>query len=155
MHMQTAAQHVYRVQGVWQGGLHGTGQIVNEEKTFRTEFGVSEDLGGLGGATNPEEMFLASACSCYLITLALTVEKMHLPVKKLECTAEGRVVADHEDGGYHLKEIALHPHFELEGDPKAHDQAIMRAVKLAEQRCIISRAVKGTVTYQIQHTVQS
>ena len=150
--MQTMA-HVYRVQGTWQGGMHGKGQIQNEERSFRTEFGVSEDLGGVGGATNPEEMFLASACSCYLVTLAMTVEKMRLPVKKLECTAEGRITPDQE-GGYHLKEILLHPHFEMDGDPKSHDQAIMRAVKLAEQRCIISRAVKGTVTYQIQPTIK-
>ncbi|MBI3661273.1 OsmC family protein, partial [Candidatus Acetothermia bacterium] len=77
-----------------------------------------------------------------------------LPVRRLQCTAEGRITPDQE-GGYHLKEIVLQPHFEMEGDPKAHDQAIMRAVKLAEQRCIISRAVKGTVTYQIQPSIKS
>jgi peroxiredoxin-like protein len=152
MQTQTTA-HVYRVRGSWQGGLHGRGYIENGKGKFRTEFGVSEDLGGLGGDTNPEEMFLASACSCYLVTLAIIVEKMQLPVKKLECTAEGRVSPDQE-GGYHLTEIILNPHFEMD-DHKAHAQAITRAVKLAEQRCIISRAVKGSVKYQIQHAVRS
>jgi peroxiredoxin-like protein len=144
---------VFRVFGRWHGGVNGTGEIVNEERTLRTPFGIAQEFGGTGGPTNPEELFLSAACSCYLITLAYVAEKMRLPVKVLECEAEGRV-SPHEEGGFHFTEIILKPHFELEGDPKAHELAIARAVKLAEQRCIISRAVKGTVRYQINPTVK-
>jgi peroxiredoxin-like protein len=146
-------KYVFRVFGRWQGGVDGQGEVVNEEQTIRTPFSVAEEFGGRGGPTNPEELFLSAACSCYLITLAYIAEKMRLPIKKLECEAEGRV-SSHEEEGFHFTEIVLKPHLELEGDPTAHDLAIARAVKLAEQRCIISRAVRGTVKYQINPTVK-
>ncbi len=145
-------EQVYRVSGTWTGDIHGQGTIKIVRLTLKTDFAIPKSFGGPGGLTNPEEIFLASACSCYLITLAMIAEKMHLPVKKLTCTAEGVVSADQYDG-YHFKEIHLQPHIELEGDQDAHDEAIARAVKLAEQRCIISRAVKGSVKYDIRHTV--
>lgn len=146
-------KHVFHVYGRWEGGISGKGEIVNEERTIRTPFSVAEEFGGTGGPTNPEELFLSAACACYLITLAQVTEKMRLPVKKLECEAEGRV-SSHEEGGFHFTEIILKPYFELQGDPAAHDMAIARAVRLAEQRCIISRAVKGTVKYEIRPTVK-
>ena len=145
-----ALEHVYQVSGSWQGGLQGKGWVKNADQTLKVELGAPEESGGLGGRVTPEELFLASACSCYLVTLAMTLEKMRLPVKKLECTAEGRITPDQE-GGYNLQELVLHPHVEMDGDPKTHDQGIMRAVKLAEQRCIISRAVRGTIAYQVHH----
>lgn len=146
-------KYVFRVSGRWEGGLHGQGEITNEEGTVRTKFGIAEEFGGHGGPTNPEELFLSAACSCYLITLAFVAEKMRLPVKLLECEAEGRV-SSHDEGGFHFTEVVLRPHFEVQGDPKAHDLAIARAVALAEQRCIISRAVKGTVKYEIHPQVK-
>lgn len=133
--------------------MHGRGEIENEEQGLRTAFGIAEEFGGNGGPTNPEEIFLAAACSCYLITLALVAEKMRLPVKTLECEAEGRV-SPHEEGGFHFTEVVLKPHFELEVDSKVHDMAIARAIRLAEQRCVISRAVKGTVKYEINPSVK-
>lgn len=150
--MPMHTKYQFRVTGRWEGGLHGRGEIVNEEKTVRTQFGIAEEFGGNGGPTNPEELFLSAACSCYLITLALVAEKMRLPVKRLECEAEGRV-SPHEEGGFHFTEIVLRPHLELYGDQSAHDLAVARAVALAEQRCIISRAVKGTVKYEIHPKV--
>ncbi len=149
--VQTREQ-IYRVRGSWSGSLNGQGVIENERGTFKTEFAIPRSFGGPGGITNPEEIFLSSACACYLVTLAMIAEKMRLPVKNLTCTAEGRVVADEQDG-YHFREIVLYPHFELEGDSDKYDEAIARAVALAEQRCIISRAVKGSVKYEIKHTV--
>ncbi|OGF53143.1 MAG: hypothetical protein A2Z21_09570 [Candidatus Fraserbacteria bacterium RBG_16_55_9] len=150
--METKEQ-IYRVRGSWTGDLHGRGIIQNEEGTFKTNFAVPSNFGGPEGAmTNPEEIFLSSACACYLVTLAIIAEKMRLPVKNITCTAEGRVTSDLHDG-HHFRDIALHPHFELEGDGDKYDEAIARAVQLAEQRCIISRAVKGSVKYEIKHTV--
>jgi peroxiredoxin-like protein len=149
--METQVQ-IYRVRGSWTGDLHGKGIIQNERGTFTTEFAVPTSFGGPEAKTNPEEIFLSSACACYLVTLAMIVEKMRLPVKKLTCTAEGKVTTDQRDG-HHFREIALYPHFEMEGNGDKHDEAIARAVLLAEQRCIISRAVKGTVKYEVKHTV--
>lgn len=149
--MESKAQ-IYRVRGSWTGDLQGRGMIQNEKGTFRTEFSVPSSFGGPGAKTNPEEIFLSSACACYLVTLAMIAEKMRLPVKNLTCTAEGKVIADQHDG-YHFSEIALYPHFELEGDSGKHDETIARAVQLAEHRCIISRAVKGSVKYEVKHTV--
>lgn len=146
-------EHIYRVRGSWTGDLHGRGTIQNEKGTFTTDFAVPTSFGGPGGArTNPEEIFLSSACACYLVTLAMIAEKMRLPVKNLTCTAEGKITSDQHDG-HHFREIILYPHFELEGDVDKHDEAIARAVQLAEQRCIISRAVKGSVKYEVKHTV--
>ncbi|MBI1730211.1 OsmC family protein [Candidatus Acetothermia bacterium] len=145
-------EQVYRVKGTWTGDLHGHGVIENERHTLKTQFAIPKSFGGPGGLTNPEEIFLSSACSCYLITLAMIAEKMKLPVRAMSCTAEGVVTADAYDG-YHFKEIHLFPHIELDGADGHYDEAIARAVKLAEQRCIISRAVKGSVKYEIKHTV--
>jgi peroxiredoxin-like protein len=149
--METKEQ-IYRVRGSWSGNLNGRGVIQNERGTFQTDFAVPGSFGGPGGLTNPEEIFLSSACACYLVTLAMIAEKLRLPVRNLTCTAEGKVTSDQHDG-YHFREIALYPHFELEGNSDKHDEAIARAVQLAEQRCIISRAVKGSVKYEVKHTV--
>jgi peroxiredoxin-like protein len=146
-------EQVYRVRGSWDGDLHsGKGLIQSERGTFETMFTVPRSFGGPGGAANPEEIFLASACACYLVTLAMIAEKLKLPVRNLTCTAEGKVIPDQQDG-YHFSEITLRPHFEMEGDEVQYEETIARAVTLAEHRCIISRAVKGTVRYEIEHTV--
>lgn len=145
-------ERIYRVHGHWNGGLNGHGVTDNDRGTLHTEFSVPSTFGGPGGMTNPEEIFLSSACSCYLVTLALIADRMQIPVNHLSCEVEGHVIPDEQDG-YHFREIVLYPHMEIDGDEAKHEETIARAIRLAEQRCIISRAVKGSVKYDIQHSV--
>ena len=66
-------KHDFVVHTSWRGGREEIGKVNGDV--------ISEQISSLGGngtGTNPDEMLVAAASSCYIISLAATLEKLNL-----------------------------------------------------------------------------
>lgn len=100
-------------------------------------------MDGPGIGTNPDEMLLGAAATCYLITLAAMLERSQIDAK-LDLKSEGLV--DVTNGVFTYKAIHHYVDIDLKNkdDERARRIAERYAYK-AEETCMISKALKGNV----------
>ncbi len=82
-------EHTFLLKADWNGGRNSAGYI--EAGQLRTAISIPAEMGGPGVGTNPDEMLLGAAATCYLITLAAMMERAGLPVASLALESEGIV----------------------------------------------------------------
>ena len=143
------AQHIFHLRGTWSGGRLGQGRI--DAGNLGSTVSVPAELGGPGEGTNPEDMLLGSASTCYMITLASVLSNRKLPVAEFTLNSE-LIISD--EGGLHVQSITHRPHIVLAADatPEQLDMA-EKATHRAEQACMISKAMKGNVELAVEPTI--
>lgn len=110
-------------------------------------------MGGPGVGTNPDEMLLGAAATCYVMTLAAMIERAELAVTELSLTSE-LTVAD-ERGGYVARRIVHRPRVTLAGGGDAAGlKRLNRLVGMADRRCMISNALHGNVEIVLDPRVE-
>ena len=155
MSTESEKRHVYRAHGSWgkggRFGLRAEGDIFGATGMLESPVVVAPELGGPaipeGGmptGTNPEELFVASAATCLMITLGMALERFHIPTASLQVEAEGVVEPD-PAGGYRFTEMRVTPEVQLRAD--ADDQQLRQALTLAEERCIVSKVLRPATRY--------
>ncbi|WP_164667524.1 OsmC family protein [Virgibacillus doumboii] len=145
------AEHHFHLTADWPGGRNSTGSI--EAGNLQTKISIPPEMDGPGVGTNPDEMLLGAAATCYLITLAAMIERAKLPLKEMSLQSEG--IVDVTDGVFTYKKIIHKPVVELqEGSEKNDYKKLEKLVEKAESSCMISRAVKGNVEIELQPTVK-
>ena len=82
-------QHLFTMNLQWSEGRNGTGNIVADN--LNTKISIPREMNGPGMGTNPDEMLLGAAATCYLITLATLLENSKIAVLDLSMQAEGFV----------------------------------------------------------------
>lgn len=139
--------HSFLLKAHWEGGLNGVGVL--DTGNLKTKISVPREMDGPGIGTNPDEMLLGAAATCYMITLAAMLEHAHISVSELSMESEGMVEV--KKGVLSYKTIIYRPTVILVN----HDQ-IELAQKLAdkaEKNCMISRALKGNVQIMLQANI--
>ncbi|MEC0242291.1 OsmC family protein [Paenibacillus dokdonensis] len=134
--------HSFILQAEWDGGRNSEGRI--EANQLKTAISIPKEMGGPGIGTNPDEMLLGAAATCYLITLAAMMERGSLPVEKLSLESEG--IVDVTNNIFTYVSITHKPYIRLK--PEASEKDMEHARKLAEKAegsCMISRAIAGNV----------
>lgn len=66
-------QHDFKVKTSWQGGRNNVGNVQGD--ILSENISIPASLGGVGIGTNPDEMLVSAASSCYIISLAATLER--------------------------------------------------------------------------------
>ncbi|MBP1931669.1 OsmC family protein [Ammoniphilus resinae] len=143
------AQHSFHLKANWTGGRLGNGSI--EIGNLNSTISVPTELGGPGVGTNPEDMLIGAASTCYLITLASVLANRKLNIFSLSLTSEGIVS---EEGGLHFERITHRPTIVLQKG--ATDQEIdtaQKAAERAEHACMISKALRGNVEVSVEASV--
>lgn len=145
------AQHHFHLQADWPGGRNSSGTI--NAGNLKTNISIPPEMGGPGIGTNPDEMLLGAAATCYLITLAAMIERAELPLQEMSLNSEG--IVDVTDGVITYKKIIHQPHITLKdsADDKAY-QKLHKLVEKAESSCMISRAIKGNVAIELQEDIK-
>jgi len=134
--------HSFILKAVWDGGRNSQGTI--EAGQLKTAISIPKEMGGPGVGTNPDEMLLGAAATCYLITLAAMMERGGLPVEKLTLESEG--IVDVTNNVFTYVSITHKPHIVLKAEAADHDlEHARRLAEKAESSCMISRAVAGNV----------
>lgn len=144
------AEHHFHLQANWPGGRNDIGDITSGN--LITQVSIPPEMDGPGIGTNPDEMLLGAAATCYIITLAAMMERSKLEKTSLTMDSEG--IVDVIRGVITYKKIIHRPKIVLKAD--ATEQDIQLAQKLAEKAetsCMISRAIKGNVEVQLEATI--
>ncbi|SDN53645.1 peroxiredoxin, SACOL1771 subfamily [Paenibacillus sp. yr247] len=137
-------EHRFELKAEWTGGLDGTGNI--RAGNLVTAISVPSQLDGPGIGTNPEEMLLGAAGTCYLITLSILLKR--LGITTIELNSEIFVQSSPAmkvDKIIHRPRISVPIHTLQEELDK-----ISKAAYRAEQTCMISKALKGNVEVTVE-----
>lgn len=144
------AEHVFYLKANWPGLRNDVGEI--EAGNLKTKISIPPEMDGPGVGTNPDEMLLGAAATCYIITLAAMMERSGLVKESLTMESEG--IVDVTNGVFTYKKIIHRPYIVLK--PSASEKDVEMAVRLAkkaETSCMISRAIQGNVEMELQAKV--
>ncbi|GLC89778.1 SACOL1771 family peroxiredoxin [Lysinibacillus piscis] len=144
-------QHVFTMDLAWANGRNGTGTI--QAANLQTQISIPREMNGPGIGTNPDEMLLGAAATCYLITLAALLENAQMAVQQLTMTSQG--IVDVTNGIFTYKEIIHQPVVVIANLSEHEYKRIQRFVEKAEQTCMISKALKGNVMITCKATIQN
>lgn len=135
------------MKSTWPGGRGSVGMI--EADKLKTEISIPEEMDGPGQGTNPDEMLLGAASTCYIITLAAMMERAELPVKEMDMDSEG--VVSVTNGVITYEEIIHRPRVVLEKEASESElEKLRKLAHKAESSCMISRAIAGNVKLTLE-----
>ena len=144
-------QHHFHLQANWPGGRNSSGYIDAGE--LKTKISIPPEMDGPGIGTNPDEMLLGAAATCYVITLAAMIERASLPLNEISLTSEG--IVDVTYGVSTYKKIIHRPYIVLNTTATDNNyKKLSELIEKADQSCMISRALKGNVTIELQPTIK-
>ena len=107
------------------------------------DLAVPREMGGPGGATNPEQLFAAGYAACFHSALKAVARRESVTFTDSAVTAEVGIGPD-DAGGFGL-EITLH--VELGGVDQATAETLVEA---AHQVCPYSNATRGNVPVTLE-----
>lgn len=141
------AEHLFHLKADWPGGRNDVGTI--DAGNLKTEVSIPPEMDGPGIGTNPDEMLLGAAATCYIITLAAMMERNKL--EKVALTMESVGVVDITNGVITYKKIIHKPHILLNADATEKDESLAhKLAEKAEASCMISRAIRGNVEVELE-----
>ncbi|MBA2175179.1 OsmC family protein [Halobacillus locisalis] len=141
------ALHHFHLKADWPGGRDNVGYI--ESDKLKTKISIPKEMNGPDIGTNPDEMLLGAAATCYIISLAALIERAALPLKEMDMQSEG--IVDVTDGVFTYQTIIHKPRVVLKADATDKDlKQLNRLVDKAEKSCMISKAIQGNVELQMQ-----
>ena len=141
------AEHLFHLKADWPGGRNDVGRI--DAGNLKTEVSIPPEMEGPGVGTNPDEMLLGAAATCYIITLAAMMERSKL--EKVTLTMESVGVVDVTNGIITYKKIIHKPHIVLKADATERDVSLAnKLAEKAEKSCMISRAIQGNVEVELE-----
>ncbi|KIL47483.1 OsmC family protein [Jeotgalibacillus campisalis] len=139
--------HTFILNAKWPGGRNSVGTI--ETKNLQTNISIPEDMDGPGVGTNPDEMLLGAASTCYIITLAAMLERANVDVEELSLQSEGQVEV--LNGVFTYKTITHRPYIKMKNPEDL--KKVERLAFKADESCMISRAVQGNISLKVIPTI--
>ncbi|MCL6627618.1 OsmC family protein [Alicyclobacillus shizuokensis] len=137
----------YTVSGQWSGDRDGVGALRLGDETT-AQFSMPRNLGGCGIGTNPEELLLSAAASCYLLTLAILLRNRQIPYHRIEVESTGYV---ENEGGLRYDRIVHLPTVYV--SDLRDEQRILQLAEHAELTCMVSSALRGNVRVGVRPRV--
>lgn len=140
-------EHYFHLKADWPGNRNDIGLI--QAQNLHTKISIPSEMDGPGIGTNPDEMLLGAATTCYIITLAAMLERSH--IEKRSLVVESSAVVDVTNGIFTYKKIIHRPTLVIvnEKDSKMANRLLMKA----ENTCMISRAIRGNVEIELEPTL--
>lgn len=142
--------HHFHLSANWPGGRNDIGTI--QSGNLQTQISVPTEMEGPGIGTNPDEMLLGAASTCYIITLAAMLERSH--IEKVSLTMNSEALVDVTNGIFTYKKIIHRPVLVLTHDSTIKElEKARNLVDKSESSCMISRAIKGNVEVELEASV--
>ncbi|WP_408006301.1 OsmC family protein [Pseudalkalibacillus sp. A8] len=139
------AKHSFHLKAIWPGLRNDVGEI--ETKNLQTRISIPPEMDGPGIGTNPDEMLLGAAATCYIITLAAMMERSK--VEKISLTMESEGIVDVSNQVITYKKIIHRPSIVLKDTTEGNIRLVEKLVMKAEKSCMISRAIKGNIEVDV------
>lgn len=115
------------------------GHVRSSDGLIDTDVRTPKEMGGAGGATNPEQLFAAGYAACFHSALKATTKQHGVDIVDSAVTAEVGI-GPNETGGFGL---AVTLHVELGGGVSQAEAE--KAVEAAHQVCPYSNATRGNI----------
>lgn len=139
--------HQFHLKANWPGRRNSVGEIT--AGNLQTRISIPPEMDGPGVGTNPDEMLLGAASTCYLITLAAMIERADLPLAHMELASTGEV--DVTDGVFTYQKITHFPTVQLHAQATEKQlKQLKLLVEKAEKDCMISKAIQGNVELALE-----
>ncbi|QJC52160.1 hypothetical protein HGI30_11730 [Paenibacillus albicereus] len=145
-------EHKFELEAAWSGGRCGAGTI--RSGALESAVSIPSGMDGPGIGTNPDELLLGAAATCYVISLAAMLERSGIVPTQL--TLRSTAVVETDDAGQPTyRSIEHRPLIMLEAgaDAPAAERAARIALK-AEQSCMVTRALAGNVRVEAKPEVR-
>ncbi|AHI01140.1 organic hydroperoxide resistance protein [Kutzneria viridogrisea] len=121
-----------------------SGRVRASDGLIDTALAAPREIGGPGGATNPEQLFAAGYAACFHSALRIAARKQRATL--VGDTVTARIGLGQDPDGYLLSaELSVH----LPGVPAEQAHSL---VQQAHQLCPYSRAVRGNVAVALRVT---
>ncbi len=114
------------------------GHATSEDGQLDLDLRIPTEMGGPGGATNPEQLFAVGYAACFHSALKLVAGTDGLDVEGTEVSASVGIGAT-DDGGFGL-EVELDVHA-----PNLDDVTAQQLVERAHAVCPYSNATRGNI----------
>ncbi|WP_298253819.1 organic hydroperoxide resistance protein [uncultured Arthrobacter sp.] len=122
------------------------GETRTDDGRLVVDLAVPKEMGGAGGASNPEQLFALGYAACFHSALKLVAGRSKARISDSAVTAEVGINPT-EEGGFKL-EVALHA--EIGGvDQETADSL----VEQAHQVCPYSNATRGNIEVTVDATI--
>ncbi|MGN6694447.1 MAG: organic hydroperoxide resistance protein [Aquihabitans sp.] len=119
------------------------GHATSEDGMLDLDLRIPKEMGGAGGATNPEQLFAVGYAACFHSALKVVAGREKVDVTGTEVSASVSIGAN-DDGGFGLA-------VELDVHAPALDQATAeRIVAAAPAVCPYSNATRGNIDVQLR-----
>ena len=130
---------LYTTQAHVTGGRAGHGET--SDGLLKVDLAMPKELGGPGGATNPEQLFAIGYAACFESAIRFVARKQKLPLTDAGVTSTVSLLPNGE--GFKLG-VALAV------ETKGLDQAAADAlVSAAHQVCPYSNAIRGNIDVEL------
>ncbi|MFX1482584.1 MAG: OsmC family protein [Promethearchaeota archaeon] len=139
--------HEYMVKVDWKHGVVGN-LVVEGKPSF--EVSSPPEFDGPEGIVSPEDLFVASATSCFMTTFVAFTKKMRFEFKSFSCSGHGTL--ERADKGFQFTKLLLKTKVEVATEeliPKAE-----RALELAEKYCLVSNSMKCSTNHENEAVVE-
>ena len=139
--------HLYTTRVTAVGGRSGT--IRSEDGILDLPLAMPRELGGKGGATNPEQLFAAGYAACFENAVIHVTRAQDTKVRDNDVVVVGEIgLLPNGAGGFNL---AVTLDVEIAGVDQAKAEEIVHA---AHAVCPYSNAVKGNVDVKLNVTTR-
>lgn len=135
-------EHLYTATATATGGRDG--RVISSDEFVNLALKPPVELGGPGGATNPEQLFAAGYSACFDSALNLVARQQKVKLESTSVTANVTIGKDPVDGGFKL---ATQLDVKVKGVPT---EVAVELVKAAHGVCPYSKATKGNMDVQLR-----
>lgn len=142
------SEQVFAVSAVWSGDGGGSGEVRLADGSLPVPIAGSRELGGSGGAANPEELLLSAVAACFINTWAIFLKKLGVSYAAPAIRVRGNLGKD-PAGGFRMTGAVIQarvPASLLAGE-KAK---IEKTLALSEKYCIISKVARAAMPVSVE-----
>ena len=134
---------LYTAQAHVSGGRNGHGET--SDGLLKVDLAMPKELGGKGGATNPEQLFAVGYAACFESAVRFIARQQKLPLEDASVTSTVSLHPN-EQGGFRLG-VALA--VEIKGLDQAGAEAL---VSEAHKVCPYSNGIRGNIDVALSTT---
>jgi len=132
----TLAKDLYTARATASGGREG--RSATDDGVLEVDLAVPREMGGPGGATNPEQLFAVGYAACFQSALAVVGRRQKVDTSQSRVSTEV-TLGTAAEGAFGLK-VGIHVSI-----PGAGDEVAVRLAEAAHQVCPYSNATRGSV----------
>jgi len=144
----TGDRYDYEMRAEW---IEGKQVKLVVEGQHDLEVSTPSEFGGPKGFLSPEDLFVASACTCYLTTFFAVAEGAKLSYKDIICRARGTIEKS-EGSGFRFTQVNLYPELAITGDEE--EEWAERVLEMSKKNCLVINSINAEVNLHPKITVK-